>query len=70
MEIDPKKYWPLGDRLARKVGSKASTLRSAVDRGELETLKLGDGTTIIAIADVKAWVRAADQRRTGPKAKD
>lgn len=40
---------------ARVVGIPRSTIRSAIDRGELEVYQLGDGTTVIDLGELRAW---------------
>lgn len=40
---------------SRVVGVPRSTIRSAIDRGELEVYHLGDGTTVIDLGELRAW---------------
>jgi len=52
--IKIKDYDVIG-KAAEKCEIERSTLRSAVNRGELTTQKLASGTVIVKISDVKKW---------------
>jgi hypothetical protein len=44
-----------------------TTLRSAIERGEIATVELVDETRLVRMADVAIW--KATDRRSGPKTK-
>lgn len=52
---------------ARDVGVQRSTLKSAIDRGEVAVFESACGLPMVRLADVVQW--AAQERSRGPKPK-
>lgn len=53
---------------SRVTGVPRSTIRSAIDRGEIERYEMGDGTVVVDLEELRVWQRkraAVVQESTG-----
>lgn len=54
---------------ARRCEVLRTTIRAAVDRGEIPCVEMGSGERYVALAAVRMWKRKSKTRRPGRKAK-
>lgn len=64
--IDPQKYGTASE-VAEAVGKPRTTLISAAERGEIDSVNTHGGTLLIDVAAARRWAKKT--RRTGPKPK-
>lgn len=64
--MEPRKLYRIASA-AKRTGVARSTIKSAVERGEIKSFKTGCGLPLVALTDVYRWYGKSNERKRGPK---